>query len=161
MQNLTRFNSLTWKKHSIIRRWRRVSNVSSRQRRHFNTETQRIHSIPLAWQEFTDRGNPVGWLPRPVQVAPRFFPPPILCQALTATHSFYKARGMVVTSQSSYLKWCHLCAWQALYSLSQVASSVPRWKIKDGVGVASPPTLNKPVTEVNYLHVIKSHMKNP
>ena len=86
-----------------VRKWRRVSNISSRPRSHFKTEKQ---SKPLrradrvVFRVSYGQGDRVG---DPRILRSYSLPSPDVIP------SFYGARGMVVRSRGRYLKWGLLC----------------------------------------------------
>lgn len=112
-----------------IRSWRRVSNGSSRLRRHFNAEKG---SKPVQAVYGFIQGNLLM-----VSLSART----VICSYSLPLSRFYGARGMGVPSQGSYLKWHHLGRGSLL--LSKVAHSVRQRRGQDGqdgVSVVSAPT---------------------
>ena len=121
--------------NDYVRRWKRVSSVSSILRRHFYTKNKQATPYGLfritSWQVGSSRDLPQSQCP----------------PTWTSTCSFYEVRGND-GSQGSYLKSCHVrqrisanyLKWHHLCARGENKMEGPRWRAQDGVGVVSTPT---------------------
>ena len=109
-------------KLEVVRRWRKVSKTSSRQRKQFKTENKANHSIPYIKCFIHDKLM-AGIKKREDRGGPWPFSAAILYPVQTLVPSFHRAKrhGVEVTG---YISRVNLLCVRHLYQLSKVEPSV-------------------------------------